>query len=65
MKEDECQIYKDHGAENMGTLRHMSLNMLRAESTKASIPTKQKRACMKTQFLEQVLQAGLSQLNKK
>ena len=65
MKEDECQINKDHGAENMATLRHMSLNMLRAESTKASMPTKRKRAWMKTEFLEQVLKAGLSQLNKK
>lgn len=65
VKEDDCQIYKDDGAESMGILRHISLNMLRAESTKASMPTKRKRTWMKTQFLEQLLQAGLSQLNKK
>ena len=62
MKEDDCQIYKDNGAENLAILRQTSLNMLRAESTKASIPTKQKRAWMKTSFLEQILRAGLDGL---
>jgi predicted transposase YbfD/YdcC len=31
MSEDACQIYKDNGAENLSCLRHMALNMLRAE----------------------------------
>ncbi|EDQ01410.1 transposase, putative [Shewanella benthica KT99] len=65
LKEDNCQIYKDNGAENWAILRQTSLNMLRAEPTKVSIPTKQKRAWMKTSFLEKVLRAGLAQMSKK
>lgn len=33
MNEDACQIYKDHGAENLAFLRHMNLNMLGEEPT--------------------------------
>ncbi len=65
LKEDNCQIYKDNGAENWAILRQASLNMLRAEPTKTSIPTKQKRAWMKTSFLERVLRAGLAPMSKK
>lgn len=64
MGEDDCQIYQNHGAENLATLRQIALNMLRAESTKASIPTKQKRAWMKTSYLEAVLSAGLTAMFK-
>jgi predicted transposase YbfD/YdcC len=60
MQEDACQIYKDHAAENLASLRHMALNMLRAEPTKLSIVGKQKRCWMKTEHLEKVLIAGLS-----
>lgn len=65
MNEDNCQIYRDHGAANWSQLRKMSLNMLRAEPAKASIPTKRKRAWMKTAYLEKVLNAGLNQSNNK
>lgn len=61
MDEDNCQIYKDHGAENLSCLRHISLNMLRAEATKLSIIGKQKRCMMNTSMLEQVLRAGFNQ----
>ncbi|WED23293.1 ISAs1 family transposase [Vibrio sp. JC009] len=64
MGEDACQIYKDHGAENLSCLRHMSLNMLRAEPTKVSIVGKQKRCMMNTSMLETVLNAGFSQVAK-
>ncbi len=30
MKEDEYQIYKDNGAENLSCLRHIRLNVLRS-----------------------------------
>ncbi|WP_193000864.1 ISAs1 family transposase, partial [Vibrio litoralis] len=60
MNEDACQIYKDHGAENLSCLRHMSLNMLRGEPTKLSIVGKQKRCMMNTAMLEAVLSAGFS-----
>ena len=62
MSEDDCQIYQNHGAENLATLRQIALNMLRAESTQASIPRKQKRVWMKTDYLEAVLQAGLGRV---
>ncbi len=64
MAEDACQIYKDHGAENLSCLRHMGLNMLRAESTKLSIVGKQKRCMMNTAMLDAVLSAGLTMENK-
>lgn len=60
MKEDKCQIYQDHGAENLAVLRQLGLNMLRQEASKLSIPKKQKKAWMKTSYLEEVLAAGLS-----
>lgn len=63
MNEDACQIYRDNGAENLACLRHMALNMLRTESTKLSIRLKQKRAWMKTSFLERVLVAGFNNLD--
>ena len=64
MNEDACQIYKDHGAENLSCLRHMSLNMLQEEPTKLSIVGKQKRWMMNTSMLEAVLSAGFSQMAK-
>ncbi|SQH77310.1 protein of unknown function [Shewanella benthica] len=41
--EDAGQIYQDHGAENLSCLRHIALNMLRAEPTKVSMVGKKKR----------------------
>jgi hypothetical protein len=64
MSEDSCQIYCDNGAENLAYLRHIVLNMLSAESTKLSIRLKQKRAWMKTHFLERVLVAGFNKIDK-
>lgn len=60
--EDACQIYRENAAENVASLRHMALNMLRAESTKISMPMKQKRCLMNTTFLEGVLCAGFSSM---
>ncbi|WP_133150213.1 ISAs1 family transposase, partial [Vibrio breoganii] len=64
MNEDACLIYKDHGAENLSCLRHMSLNMLREEPTKLSIVGKQKRCMMNTSMLEAVLSAGFTRVVK-
>ncbi|PTQ24174.1 hypothetical protein CWO24_10165 [Vibrio sp. 10N.286.46.E10] len=64
MGEDACQIYRENAAENMAGLRHMALNMLRAESTKISVPMKQKRCMMKPAYLEQVLMAGFTSMAK-
>ena len=62
MGEDDCQIHRNHGAENWSMLHHLALNMLRAESSKGSIPAKQKRAWMKASYLEAVLTAGFSSM---
>lgn len=58
LQEDACQIYRKNAAENLAGLRHMALNMLRAEQTKISVPMKQRRCMMKPEFLERVLLAG-------
>lgn len=60
--EDKSQIYQDNSAENWAILRQISLNMLRAEESSLSIARKQKRAWAKTDYLEQVLTAGLNEL---
>lgn len=60
--EDACQIYRENSAENVACLRHMSLNMLRAESTQISMPMKQKRCMMNPLFLESVLLAGFTSM---
>lgn len=49
-------------AENLAGLRHMVLNMLRAEETKISIPMKKKRGMMIPAFLERVLLAGFASM---
>ena len=64
MNEDTCQIYKDHGAENLACLRYMSLNMLQEESTKLSIVGKQKRYMMNTSMLGALLSAGFNDVVK-
>ena len=65
MKEDECQIYRGNAADILSGARKLALNMLRAETTrKVSIPRKQKRAHGSTEYLEQVLTAGLLKLSK-
>jgi predicted transposase YbfD/YdcC len=61
MKEDACPIYRNDAAEILATMRHIALNMLRAETTKkASIRRKQRIASMDIDYLDKVLVAGLS-----
>lgn len=65
MKEDACPIYREDGASNLATVRHIALNMLRLEeSKKASIRRKQKMAAMSSGYLEQVILAGINGANK-
>lgn len=61
-QEDACQIARENAAENLGGVRHMAFNMLKAESTAISIPRKQKRCTMQPAFLERVLCAGFNAL---
>lgn len=66
MNEDACQIFRDNAAEIMACMRHIAINMLRAETTrKASIRRKQKIAAMSSSYLEKVLLAGFKGASKK
>lgn len=60
MGEDDCPIYRGDAAEILAIMRHLALNMLRAErSKKASIRRKQKIASMNIDYLDTVLMAGI------
>jgi predicted transposase YbfD/YdcC len=62
LREDACQIYRDNAAENLAGLRHMTLNMLRAEEMKIGMPMKQKLCMMNPAFLERVLLTGFASM---
>ncbi|TMO56594.1 hypothetical protein CWC18_19240, partial [Pseudoalteromonas aurantia] len=60
-REDNCPISRGHTAENFRTFRHVGLNQLKRESTlKASVRRKQRRAAMDTEYLDKVIDQGLS-----
>ena len=62
MKEDNCQIYKENGAENLARLRHIARNIIRADkSRKASVRRKQRMAVMDPSYLESIFLNGLDQ----
>ncbi|MBD2798272.1 transposase [Xenorhabdus sp. 18] len=66
MKEDACQIHRGESAEILACMRHLSLNLLRAETTKkASIRRKRRMASMDIGYLDKVLTAGFNALGKK
>ncbi len=55
-REDESRIRKDHGPENMATLRHIALNLLKQDrSIKVGIKSKRKNAGWDERYLLRVL----------
>ncbi len=66
MKEDACLIHRGESAEILAYMRHLSLNMLRAETTKkASIHQKRRIASMYIGYLDKVLVVGFNTLGNK
>lgn len=61
MGEDAAHIRIDHGPENMAVLRHMTLNLLKHESSKISIQSKRLRAACSNDYLEKVIKAQTHQ----
>lgn len=55
-REDDCRIRKDHSPENFAVIRHMALNLLKQEPSKASIKKKRYQATMSVDYLETLLQ---------
>lgn len=54
--EDDCQIRKDHGAENFAMLRHIAVNLLKREKTaKVGVKIKRNKAGWDTDYLLKVL----------
>ncbi len=55
-REDQCQIRKDHGAENFAMLRHIAVNLLKREKTaKVGVKIKRNKAGWDTNYLLKVL----------
>jgi predicted transposase YbfD/YdcC len=55
-REDDSRIRKDHGSENMTTLRHIALNLLKQDkSIKVGIKSKRKNAGWNERYLLKVL----------
>jgi predicted transposase YbfD/YdcC len=55
-REDDSRIRKDHGPENMATLRHIALNLLKQDkSIKVGIKSKRKNAGWNQRYLLKVL----------
>lgn len=56
--EDASRIRKGHGAQNFGTLRRLSLNLLKKEPSKQSLKMKRFSAGMNNDFLMEILAAS-------
>jgi len=58
-REDESRVRKDHAPENLATLRHIALNLLKREKTaKVGIATRRLKAAWDDSYLLRVLAAG-------
>lgn len=54
-REDECQIYAEDGARNLGSIRRLLLNLIKAHPLKDSVAGKMQRACWDGEFRTEIL----------
>lgn len=57
LQEDDCQIYREHAAENLARIRQATVNILKKEPTKISIKRKRRRASMDSMYLDKIINA--------
>jgi predicted transposase YbfD/YdcC len=58
LREDESRVRKGHGAQNLSRLRHMALNVLKADkTTKLGVKNKRLKACWDERYLATLLLA--------
>jgi predicted transposase YbfD/YdcC len=56
MREDDCRVYDENGAQNLATLRGLALMLLKRDTSfKAGIARKQGRVARKVAYREHVL----------
>jgi hypothetical protein len=64
-REDACRIRSGHAAQNLATLRHLALNLLRHEtSCRRGIEGKRKKAAWNDDYMLEVLTSLTSPDNK-
>jgi predicted transposase YbfD/YdcC len=56
--EDASRVRLGHGAENLGLLRRLSVNLLKREPSKMSLKMKRYRASMDDNFMRKILEAS-------
>ncbi len=56
--EDASRVRLGHGAENLGLLRRLSVNLLKREPSKMSLKMKRYRASMDDNFMVKILEAS-------
>jgi hypothetical protein len=65
MREDNCQICRGDGAENIARLRHIGLNLIKVDtSRKASVRRKQRMAAMDSSYLEAIFLEGYKSIEQ-
>jgi hypothetical protein len=59
MREDNCQIYRGDGADNIARLRYISINLIKIDTSRtACFRRKQRMPATDTSYLEAIFLAG-------
>jgi predicted transposase YbfD/YdcC len=57
-RDDLCRLRTGHAPQNMATIRHSALNLVKGASAKASLKVRRKMAAWSTDFLEAILKGA-------